>query len=60
MLLFAEDELFTSQLVRIVYDTLADLAQELSEDQVDALYARVCEKPFAQYKVRRNLTTFER
>lgn len=38
------------ELVRIVYDTLADVAQSLSETQLDALYDRIKEKPLAEYQ----------
>lgn len=36
-------------LVRIVYDTLADLAQALKSEHLDALYTRIAEKPFSGY-----------
>jgi len=35
---------------RIVYDALADLAQELSEKQVDALYERIKSLPLKDYR----------
>ena len=36
--------------VRIVYDTLADLSQELSEEHADALFARFGDKKIAEYR----------
>jgi hypothetical protein len=36
-------------LVRIVYDTLAALAEELSESQLDSLFTRITAVPFADY-----------
>lgn len=36
-------------LVRIVYDTLAALAEELSESQLDSLFTRITAVPFAEY-----------
>lgn len=37
-------------LVRIVYDTLADLAQALSEEHLDALYNRITERPLHEFQ----------
>lgn len=38
------------ELVRIVYDTLADVAQSLSDNQLEALYERIKEKPLSEYQ----------
>lgn len=35
-------------LVRIVYDTIAELAQELTEEQLDVLYKRMCSTPASE------------
>ncbi len=36
--------------VRVVYDTLADLSQELSEEHADELFKRISEKKIVEYR----------
>ncbi len=38
-------------LVRIVYDTIAELATCLNEEHLNAVYKQITTKPFAEYKV---------
>jgi hypothetical protein len=40
----------TDAVVRIVYDTLADLSQELSEEHLDELFKKMLEKNIAEYR----------
>ncbi len=40
----------TDAVVRIVYDTLADLSQELSEEHLDELFKKILEKKLPEYR----------